>query len=456
MNTQHAAPDVGLKRGAFLSFMDLKEAATHGEIRTLLAAIPDMQGRLKGKRLAVLPLLDAIGTDAEAPVAEACAYILATNINMDPLTGFDLAGWDNGFPDIRARADWSTLRRLPYLPHTAVVLCDAVYADTTPVAVAPRQMLRVQLEHLAELGYEPEIGLESEFLLYKDDELVGAHNMDYSLDHLPYLGDFFRHLEDALFDVGIPVLAVKTEGQRGQIEITFPHGPALEACDHHVLYKQTVKHLAVRHGMLASFMAAPATGVGSGLHAHLSLLREGAPAFATTSPRDLPTEVMRHSIAGLLSAMPHLGPLYGPYINSYRRYGAYSFAPKYMNWGTDNRGCAIRVTGHGPGTHLEVRLAGADANPYLAVAALLASIGHGLRDKPNLPSIHLGDAYADTNSPPVPPDLQAALAAFESSALVRDLFGEDVVRHYARAAEAEVDEHRRQVTDIERAMLDRA
>ncbi|MEV7393960.1 glutamine synthetase family protein [Streptomyces sp. NPDC091215] len=454
MNTQHATPDADLKQGAFLSFMDLKAAAAEGEIRTLLAAIPDMQGRLQGKRLAVLPLFDRIGADAEAPVAEACAYLLATNIDMDPIDGFDLTGWADGFQDIRFRADWSTLRLLPYLPHTAVVLCDAVFADATPVAVAPRQMLRVQLERLADLGYGPQVGLESEFLLYKDGKPVTRHNMDYGLDHPPHLGDFFRHLEDALFDAGIPVEAVKTEGQPGQIEVTFPYGPALEACDNHVLYKQTVKHLAVRHGMLASFMAAPATGVGSGLHAHLSLLREGEPVFATTSPRDLPMEA-RHSIAGLLSAMPYLGPFYGPYVNSYKRYGAYSFAPQYMNWGIDNRGCAIRVTGHGNGTHLEGRLPGADANPYLAVAALLASIGHGLRDKPNPPPLHEGDAYTDRNSPPVPPDLPAALASFESSPLVRELFGEEVVRHYARAAEAAIGEHRRMVTDIELELLDR-
>ncbi|RPE39084.1 glutamine synthetase [Streptomyces sp. Ag109_O5-1] len=457
MNNQHAMPDADLERGAFSSFMDLKEAAEHGDIRTLLAAIPDMQGRLKGKRLAALPLLDEIDADANAPVAEACAYILATNINMDPLAGFDLTGWADGFRDIRARADWSTLRLLPYLPHTAVVLCDAVYADTAPVAIAPRQMLRAQLERLAELGYVPQVGLESEFLLYnRDGEPVMPHNMDYALDHPPHLSDFFRHLEDALFDAGIRVLAVKTEGQRGQIEVTFPYGPALEACDSYVLYKQTVKHLAVRHGMLASFMAAPATGVGSGLHAHLSLLREGEPAFATTSPRDLPTEAMRHSIAGLLAAMPHLALLYAPYPNSYKRYGAYSFAPKYMNWGIDNRGCAIRVTGHGQGTHLENRLPGADTNPYLGIAATIASIAYGLRDKPNLPPVSLGDAYTDQTSPSVPWDLSAALASFASSSLANDLFGQDVVRHYTRAAEAELAEHRRMVTDIERELLDRA
>ncbi|MET9258043.1 glutamine synthetase family protein [Streptomyces sp. NPDC003717] len=436
-------PLAGLLSGA-----DLRAAVARGDVTTVMVCVPDMMGRLKGKRLAAQGFLDRIADGHN--VSEACAYVLATNVGMDPLDGFDLTGWDRGFQDLGMVADLDTLRVLPHMPGVALVHCDAVQPDGTVLEVAPRRMLRTQLDRLAELGFEVRVGLESEFVLCDGQEPVARHNLDYALDHPPALEDFLRNLEDALPGAGVPVEATKTEGAAGQVEITFPYGPALRACDDYTVYKQTVRHQAGRRGLTATFMAAPFTGVGSGLHLHLSLWQDDAPVFAASSGEELP-ETLRHSIAGLLSALPRLAPLYAPNPNSYKRYAtAHSFAPQFLNWGFDNRGCAVRVTGHGDGTHLEIRLPGADANPYLAVAASLAAIVHGLTEKLTPPDPCRGDAYADREAPRVRRDLAEALAYFDGDDLATSALGAEVVRHYAVAAEAETAEHRRQVTDVER------
>ncbi len=446
-HTQHG--DAIVKRAGLISLDALRAGVECNEISTVMVAVRDMVGRLQGKRLAANIFLDRIASGTR--VSEACAYILATDVDMAPLNGFALTGWEEGFQDIGFVPDLKTLRALPYLPGTALVHCEAVHPDGAPVDVAPRYILRAQLDRLAELGFEARVGVESEFLLCKRRQPVVPHNLDYTLGHSPLLTDFFRYLEDALHDAGTPVEAVKTEGAPGKVEVTFPYGPALEACDAYTVYKQAVRHLAQRHGMTATFMSTPFTGMSSGLHLHLSLWQDGAPAFATASRTQLPTDAMGHSIAGLLSGMPHLAPLYAPTPNSYKRYAApHSFAPQFMNWGIDNRGCAVRVTGHGDGTHLEIRLPGADANPYLALAACLAAVVHGLTEKLKPPAPCLGDAYNDQQSLPVRRDLSEALAYFDGSSFATWALGPDVVRHYARAARAEIAQHLGQVTDVER------
>ncbi|MGW6886737.1 glutamine synthetase family protein [Streptomyces chartreusis] len=449
MGSQHADQDHELPRLAgLISTDDFHAAVEREDITTVMVAVPDMMGRLKGKRLNALAFLDRIANGHN--VSEACAYILATNVGMDPLGGFDLTGWDRGFQDLGVVADLEALRVLPYMPGVALVHCDAVQPDGTPLEIAPRRMLRTQLDRLAELGFEARVGLESEFVLCDGLRPVARHNLDYALDHPPALSDFLRYLEDALPEAGVPIEATKTEGAPGQVEVTFPYGPALPACDAYTVYKQTVKHLASRQALTATFMSAPFTGVGSGLHLHVSLWQDDAPAFTAASGEEL-SETMRHSIAGLLSGMPHLAPLYAPNPNSYKRYAtAHSFAPQYMNWGHDNRGCAVRVTGHGEGTHLEIRLPGADANPYLAVAASLAAIVHGLTEKLTPPDACRRDAYADRQAPRVRRDLAEAVAYFDGSNFATSALGAAVVHHYAIAAEVELAEHRRQVTDVER------
>ncbi|MFJ1610088.1 glutamine synthetase family protein [Streptomyces sp. NPDC088253] len=445
-------------RSGLLSPDELRAAVHSGEITTVMLAVPDMMGRLKGKRLNASVFLDRMLSQAEA-----CAYILATDVDMTPLEGFDLTGWDDGYGDLSVIPSQDTIRVLPYLPGAALIHADVADEDGELLEIAPRHTLRTQLEKLAALGLEVRVGLESEFVLYQGSPLqahaaryrglqpVAFHNLDYALDHPPALTDFFQHLEDALHGAGTPVESVKTEGALGQLEITFPYGPAMTACDAYTVYKHAVRHIVQRRGMTPTFMAAPQTGVGSGLHIHLSLLDSAdyRNAFASRpDEKELP-ETMQRAIAGLLSAMPYLAPLYAPHANSYKRYTPHSFAPTRFAWGYDNRSCAIRVTGHGTGRHLEVRLPGADANPYLALAATLAAIHHGLTTEPELPPPTAGDAYQAPDALPVPRDLVEALADFDDSKIAQNAFGAPVVRHYAHATQHEIDAHRGHVTDLE-------
>ncbi|MBZ3906549.1 glutamine synthetase family protein [Streptomyces griseiscabiei] len=434
----------------------LREAVGRGEVTTVLVAVPDMAGRLKGKRFDARFFLERLVSGVEM-----CAYILATDTGMDPVDGFDLTGWESGYGDLRMRPDLHTLRRLPHEPGTVLVHGDPVHSDGAFVDVAPRQMLRAQLARLKALGVDVKTGLESEFLLYEDDPQqllrngfgglrpLSPHNLDYALDHPPALTDFLRHLEEILRDAGTPAESVKTEGAPGQIEIAFRYGEAMAACDAYTVYRHATRVLAARRGLTATWMAAPHTGVGSGLHLHISLWEGKHSLFAPGSGQDQPDHLTR-ALSGLVDGMPDLMPLCAPYPNSYKRFAPHSFAPTRFGWGSDNRTAAFRITGHGTGRHVEVRLPGADANPYLALAAVCAATHHGLSTHPDLPDPCTGDGYEDTAARPVPRDLVDALMSFDSSTFAEHALGKHVVRHYARAAHHEIDHHLRHVTDIER------
>ncbi|MEV8038502.1 glutamine synthetase family protein [Streptomyces sp. NPDC086182] len=434
----------------------LDELVQDDEIRTVLLGVPDLMGRLKGKRL------DARHFLTQGPGgAEMCAYVLATDVNMTPLPGFGLTGWHDGYGDLGVVPDHTAIRRLSYLPGTALVFGDLRHRDGNRVDVAPRQMLRQQLRALADLGCEARVGIESEFMLYRGTadsirrkgyrELtpVSPHNLDYALDHPPALSGFFWDLQDALDQADAPVEAIKTEGAPGQIEVTWPYGDPMRACDTYTVHKHAVRHIAAAHRMTPTFMATPHAGIGSGLHLHVSLWRDGEPAFDMPPGAD-PPEHLQQSIAGLVSALPYLAPLYAPTPNSYRRYTPHSFAPTHYTWGMDNRSCAIRVAGHHEGTRVEVRLPGADANPYLALSAVLAAIIHGITHHPKLPKPCRGDAYDAPEALPVPRTLEEALSDFREDGIAERAFGAPVVEHYARAAEVEVQAHHGQVTDIDR------
>ncbi|KAA0922391.1 glutamine synthetase [Streptomyces apricus] len=260
---------------------------------------------------------------------------------------------------------------------------------------------------------------------------------------------FFHDLREALHAAGCPPEAIKTEGAPGQIEVTWPYGDPMTACDIYTVHQHAVRHLAAQHKMAPTFMAAPQTGVGSGLHLHVSLWRdEEDSAFWAPQSGVLP-EPLQHSVAGLLTALPHLVPLYAPTGNSYKRYRPHSFAPTRFTWGIDNRTCAIRVTGEESNPHLENRLPGADANPYLALAATLAAIIHGIRNQPKLPDPCTGDGYEDVEACEVPRTLDEALTDFVDSSIPSAAFGSDAMDHYVHAGELEVGALAGQVTDIE-------
>jgi glutamine synthetase len=418
-------------------------------VTDIMLAVPDLQGRLSGKTFNARVFLERMTGGAQM-----CSYILATDIDMTPLDGFAFTGWDEGFGDFLVTPDLDHVRLLPHRPGTALIFGTPVHDDATPLAVAPRHLLATQLLRLRALGYQVQAGVEAEFVLCTDGppgrEPAWSANLDYALQHPPAVGDFFHALGEALRDAGIVHEAFKIEGAPGQCEVSFAYGDALAACDDYAVFQHLTRHIAGRHGMTPVFMAAPETGVGSGLHLHLSLWNEhGDPAFVHHRGQPLP-RVMERATAGLISALPHLAPLYAPTVNSYKRYRPHSFAPTRYNWGFDHRGCAIRVTGHDTGAHLEVRLAGADANAYLALTAYTAAMIHGLKEKLTLRPACDGDAYQDRDSIPLYPDFGEALTYFEHSTAAEFILGKDVVQHYAHAARAELAWFRGRVTDAER------
>ncbi|MFE3267097.1 glutamine synthetase family protein [Streptomyces sp. NPDC059215] len=459
-NTATATPATAPAAGAGgpLTRDRLGELVQARDITTIMLGVPDLMGRLKGKTFDAPHFLTRLEAGAEM-----CSYILATDARMTPLNGFRLTGWHDGYGDLTAVPDLTTTRRLAYLPHTALILADAHHHNGTPIEIAPRQMLRRQIDHLADLGWQASVGIESEFLLYRGSPhrihhngyrtLIPAwpHNLDYALDHPPTLTAFLHDLKHALHQADAPVEAIKTEGAPGQIEVTWPHGDPIRACDTYTIHKHAVRAIAAGHRMTPTFMAAPETGIGSGLHFHISLWHDNQPAFRMPVGADLP-DVLQQSIAGLLDALPQMAPLYAPYPNSYKRYTPHSFAPVNYTWGYDNRTCAIRVAGRREHTRLEVRLAGADANPYLTLAAILAAIFHGITKHPGLPHPIAGDAY-DTSTLPraLPRTLEDALPDFFEGPLATHAFSPSVVHHYTHTARTEINAHHTHVTDLDRA-----
>ncbi|GGP40446.1 glutamine synthetase family protein [Streptomyces abikoensis] len=445
-----------------LTIDGLRKHVRSGQVDTVLLALPDLQGRLKGKRYGARHFVERIATGD----ADMCAYILATDVDMTPADGFALTSWDSGYQDLRAVPDLSTIRALPWMPRTVLVHADAQDHQGQPLEAAPRQMLRHQLARLADRGLTVKAGLETEFILYqgsyaqtaetgyRDLQPVATDNLDYALDHNPALDRFLRRLQAALEGAGLPVEAIKTESAPGQVEVTFPYGDALAACDGHTVLKHAVRSIAQRSRMAPTFMAAPATGLANGLHLHLSLWRSSRSALAVN---DTLSPLALQAIAGLVDSLADLAPLYAPTINSYKRFTNESFAPTRLAWGFDNRTCAVRIVGQGDGLHLEIRLPGADANPYLALAAAIATITDAIDHDMQPPQPFTDNAYQADSARSVPLSLQEALNDFRESPVAQKAFGASVVEHYVRLAQIELDAHRSIVTDAElRRWFDKA
>ncbi|WP_433892732.1 glutamine synthetase family protein [Streptomyces sp. CA-111067] len=435
----------------------------NGSLTTVLLGLPDMQGRLVGKRLAARYFLDHVADQG----ADVCSYLLATDLDMRPLDGYALTSWQSGFGDMYLQPDLTTwwpaagTRSIDGEPsrdvREVIVLADARYAHAGPgplaVEVAPRQMLRRQLQYLSRTwGLTAKAGLECEFTVFRGEDAVrtllplGRHNGDYALHHPLHQGQFLRELEDTLTGAGLPLEAVKTEADPGQVEVTFRYGPAMAAADNHTVFKHLARQTAQWTENTATFMAAPTTGTSNGLHLHLSLW--AGEQSVLDDGRDGLSETGQHALAGLLDVLPQLMPLMLPYANSYRRIIPGTFAPTRMCWGRDNRAAAVRVVGHGDSLHLEIRIPGADANPYLALAAALAACRSGLERKLHLPEPVTGNDYGD--APHLPRGLAAATAAFDGSELAAQILTPEVVAHYTRAARHEADVLARTVTDAER------
>jgi Glutamine synthetase len=435
-----------------MDLADLRKAAEGGEIDTVLLALTDMQGRLQGKRFHVQHFLDAIADHG----AEACNYLLAVDVEMNTVDGYAMASWDHGYGDFELRPDLDTLRLVPWQDGTAMCLSDLAWGDGSDVVASPRQVLRRQLARLAERGWSANAGTELEFLIfrtpyedafkrgYRDLEPANQYNVDYSLLGTARVEPLLRRIRNAMFAAGLQVEDSKGECNLGQHEINFRYQHALRACDEHVIFKNAAKEMAAQDGMAITFMAKYDQREGNSCHIHISLADEsGENLFGTDDV------LFDRFVAGILATLRELTLLLAPNINSYKRYAEGTFAPTAIAWGTDNRTCSMRVVGHGPGRRVECRLGGADLNPYLAVAGLVAGGLHGIDHELELEPPCPGNAYV-SDHPRVPATLRDARDLFAESRLAREAFGDEVVEHYLNNARIELAAFDAAVTDWER------
>lgn len=429
-----------------------------GTVDTVLVAFPDPFGRLVGKRFRAPFFLDSV----LAHGTHGCSYLLTVNLEMDPLDGFAVANWDTGFGDFEFRPDPATLRRLPWQPGSVLVLCDYVRPDGALVAEAPRSVLRAQLDRLAAAGLDCLCATELEFYLfhqtyesafaagYRDLRPASDYRIDYHLLQPARDEPLMRAIREGMAGARVPVESSKGEWSRGQHEINFHRADPLAMADLHVVFKHGVKDLAARHGQAVSFMAklAPAEA-GNSCHLHLSLWRDGRNAFSGPDA-GAPTPLFRQFLGGLMKYAPELCLLSAPTVNSYKRYQAGSWAPTRMAWATDNRTTGFRVVGHGASFRIENRMPGADANPYLALAAMLAAGLAGVESNLDCGSEYRGNAYLDPGLERLPASLRDATDLFERSRLARAAFGDGVVDFYVRHARLEQQAFDDAVTDWEK------
>jgi len=433
-----------------------------GALETVLVAFTDAYGRLMGKRYDARFFLE----DALEHGAHACDYLLTVDVDMNPVPGYRFANWERGYGDVHLVPDLSTLRVASWLEKSALVLCDVHDVDTHQrVAVAPRSILRAQVERAARAGYVAQAASELEYYLYRGTqrealargwrglEPVGHTLEDYDLRQGARTEPFHAAARRHLTASGVPVENSKGEWGLGQHELNVRYTDALTMADRHGVYKQCLKELADQHGLALTFMAKVAADqAGSSCHIHMSLARDGANAFAGAEPCGPVhgSALFRHFLAGWLAHAAELMPFYAPTVNSYKRYQSASWAPTRLAWSHDNRTAGFRVVGSGPSLRIECRIPGADANPYLAFAASLASGLDGIERKLEPPACFAGDIYAAKELPRVPNNLRDALEGFERSPFARTAFGADVVEHYAHFFRSEWDAWEKAVTDWER------
>jgi glutamine synthetase len=425
---------------------DLKKLVKDGAIDTVLLGFTDMQGRLQGKRLTAEFFLDSVVEHG----AEGCNYLLAVDVDMNTVSGYAMSSWDLGYGDFEMIPDMDTLRLVPWHEGTALVLADLAWSDHSPVVASPRQILRRQIDRLAERGLQAFAGTELEFMIfrnsyeeawnkaYRDLEPANYYNVDYSMIGTARVEPLVRRIRNSMAAAGMKVENAKGECNFGQHEINFLYGPVLETADNHSIYKTGAKEIAWQEGCAITYMAKFDEREGNSCHIHLSVRdNDGNNAWDDSF------------LAGQLACLRELTLFYAPNINSYKRYVEGSFAPTAVAWGEDNRTCALRVVGHGSSKRLELRFPGADVNPYLALSAIIAAGLHGMDKQLPLEPPFAGNAY-ESDKPRVPETLQEARELFAGSEVAREAYGQDVVDHYLNYADVELAAFNRAVTDWER------
>jgi glutamine synthetase len=428
-----------------------------GDVDTVVLAIPDMQGRLQGKRFHAQFFLDEVLQNG----TETCNYLLAVDVDMNTVGGYSISSWDRGYGDFAVRPDLGTLRLVPWQPGTALLLGDTEWLDGAPVAPSPRQILRRQLDRLAEHGWTALAGTELEFMVFRDSyeaaweagyrELtpVNQYNVDYSVLGTSRVEPLLRAIRNGMAGAGMTVESAKGECNLGQHEIALRYDEALTTADNHVVYKNGAKEIAAQAGLSLTFMAKYNEREGNSCHLHVSLRDDDdSPVFAGDRPNGF-SEAFEHFVAGQLAVLRELTLMYAPNVNSYKRFAEGSFAPTAAAWGLDNRTCALRVIGHGASLRFENRTPGGDVNPYLALAAAIAAGLYGIEQELVLEPEFPGNAYA-SDKPRVPGTLRDAAELFEKSSVARAAFGDDVVEHYTNMARVELAAFDAAVTDWER------
>jgi glutamine synthetase len=442
-----------------LSFEDLKAQVEAGAIDTVLTCFPDMQGRLMGKRFHAVNFVEAAFKETHC-----CTYLLATDLEMATPDGYAATSWEKGYGDYIMAPDLTTIRVMPWLDGTVMVMCDILdHHSHAPVAHAPRQVLKRQIERLGALGFDAMMATELEFFLFEQsfDDIrksgfrnlapISGYNEDYNILQTTREEGVMRPIRNHLFAAGLPVENTKGEAETGQEELNIRYADALACADHHTIAKHAVKEIAWQQGHAATFLPKwDASKVGSASHVHQSLWQGGASAFVDAGAPLGKSQLMDHYMAGLIAYAPDYTFFLAPYINSYKRFAKGSFAPTKTVWSVDNRTAGFRLCGEGTaGIRVECRIGGSDMNPYLAQAAMLAAGIKGIEDKMPLAPATSGDVYQDTDAQDIPHSLRAATKTLRRSTMLKEAFGEDVVAHYVRCAEWEQEEFDSAVTDWE-------
>ncbi len=451
-------PGVGMSGN--LSFEALSRAVADGEIDTVIACFADMQGRLMGKRFHARHFVDSAWQQTHC-----CNYLLATDMEMYTVPGYAATSWAKGYGDHVMKPDLATLRRIPWLEGTALVLCDLLDHHThEEVAHSPRAVLKRQVARLEGLGYRAMIATELEFFLfepsfealrdggYRDLKPISGYNEDYHIFQTTKEEGVMRAIRNGLYGAGIPVENSKGEAETGQEEINIRYDAALTTADNHAIVKNACKEIAWAQGRAVTFMAKwHHDKVGSSSHVHQSLFTlDGTAAFPDPDGPHGMSQVMRRFTAGQLAHAPEICYFLAPYVNSYKRFQSGTFAPTSTVWSRDNRTAGFRMCGEGTkALRMECRVGGADLNPYLAAAALIAAGIAGIEAELELEPEMSGDAYSADPARALPRSLRDAADRLESSEMLRAAMGDWVVDHYTRAARWEVEEHERVVTDWE-------
>ncbi|QCW50681.1 glutamine synthetase [Nocardioides dongxiaopingii] len=448
---------MSLRNERHLSMGDLVGRIEAGEIDTVVVAFTDMQGRLQGKRLHGRYFVEHVvghGT-------EGCNYLLAVDVDMNTVEGYAISSWERGYGDMEFVLDERTIRVLTHLPATAMVQCDLVWPDHSPVVQSPRSILAAQLDRCAERDWTALAGTELEFIAFEDTyeaaaranwhELtpVNQYNVDYSILGTSRVEPLLRAIRNHMYDAGLDVEGAKGECNFGQHEIGFLYADALTTADNHVVYKNAAKEIAAQQGRSLTFMAKYDQREGSSCHIHLSLRGTDGSLVFWDEEGGARTPLYDHFVAGVLATVRDFTLLYAPNINSYKRFADGSFAPTAIAWGLDNRTCAVRLVGRGAGARMENRVPGADVNPYLATAAMLAGGLHGIEQELALGDELVGNAYT-SDAPRVPSTMAEAREAFATSDVARAAFGDAVVEHYVNMADVELAAYQATVTDWER------